>query len=169
MKDALLAFLMALTNPWIDHFFVGPLQMRCSVVTDRATGDTIIIDGGDEPDRIIAWVDRHEGRGPDWSTGPESNDEKEREQMPTRRVVALVNTHAHFDHSGFIPSLKKHYEVDWYLHADDNFLQTLARTSALRYGMSLPEPAKADVAFEGGKTYHFGSIELDVLDRKSVV
>ena len=30
---------------WIEHFFVGPLQMRCSVVTDRSNGDTIIVDG----------------------------------------------------------------------------------------------------------------------------
>lgn len=163
MKDALLASAMGLTNPWIDHFFVGPLQMRCSVVTDRSTGDTIIIDGGDEPERIIAWVDRHEGRGPDWSTGPKSIDADEGSKIPKRRVVALVNTHAHFDHSGFIPTLKAHYGVDWYLHADDNFLQTLAQTSALRYGMTLPEPAKADMAFEGGKTYHFGSIQLEIL------
>ena len=48
---------MGLTEPWIEHFFVGPLQMRCSVVTDRTSGDTIIIDGGDEPQRIIEWID----------------------------------------------------------------------------------------------------------------
>jgi len=152
---------MGLTRPWIEHFFVGPLQMRCSVVTDIATGDTIIIDGGDEPERIIAWIDSYEGRGPDWTTGPGNADEAN--GLPSRNVVALVNTHAHFDHSGFIPALKAHYEVDWYLHPDDTFLQTLAQQSGRRYGLTLPEPAEADQAFQAGQTYRFGSIDLQVL------
>ena len=77
--------------------------------------------------------------------------------------MALVNTHAHFDHSGFIPVLREHYGVEWYLHPDDDFLQTLAQASGRRYGLSLPEPAEADCAFEAGKTYAFGTLELSVL------
>ena len=109
---------MALTQPWIDHFFVGLLQQRCSVITDSSTGDTIIVDGGDEPQRIIDWVDAFEGPGPNWTTGPQPS---EADGFVKRKVVALVNTHAHFDHSGFIPVLREHYGVDWYLHPDDNF------------------------------------------------
>lgn len=152
---------MAISSPWIEHFFVGPLQMRCSVVTDVQTGDTIIIDGGDEPERIIAWIERFEGVGPDWTTGPQTSIEAAK--YPPRRVLALVNTHAHFDHSGCIPFLKQHFQVAWYLHPDDTFLQTLAKTSGRRYGLELPEPAVADCDFEAGKTYAFGSIELRVL------
>ena len=152
---------MGLKQPWIEHFFVGPLQMRCSVVTDIATGDTIIIDGGDESARIIAWIDSFDGRGPDWTTGPENG--RAAKDFPPRRVVALVNTHAHFDHSGCIPELKSHYGVDWYLHPDDSFLQTLAQESGRRYGLTLPEPAVADLPFQGGEKYAFGSVELRVL------
>ena len=36
---------MGVSNPLIENFLVGPLQMRCSVVTDVDTGDTVIIDG----------------------------------------------------------------------------------------------------------------------------
>ena len=154
---------MALVEPWIEHFFVGPLQQRCSVVTDKATGDTIIIDGGDEPERIIAWVDGFDGPGPDWSTGPRTSDEAKAYGIATRQVVALVNTHAHFDHSGFIPHLKAHFGVDWYLHDDDTFLQTLAQKSGRRYGLSLPEPAVADRSLQAGVVHRFGSIDLKVL------
>lgn len=154
---------MGLREPWIEHFFVGPLQMRCSVVTDPATGDTIIIDGGDEPQRIIDWIDAFDGPGPNWTTGPENATEAREQALPARRVVALVNTHAHFDHSGFIPALREHYGVEWYLHPDDDFLQTLAQASGRRYGLALPEPAVADQAFEAGKTYRFGTLELRVL------
>ena len=154
---------MGLTEPWIEHFFVGPLQMRCSVVTDRTSGDTIIIDGGDEPQRIIEWIDGYRGPGPNWTTGPENAEAAHELGLPGRKVVALVNTHAHFDHSGFIPELRDHYQVDWYLHPDDNFLQTLAQASGRRYGLTLPEPAVADRAFEADETYTFGSIELKIL------
>ena len=110
---------MAITNPWVECFFVGALQMRCSVVTDRETGDTVIIDGGSEPQRLVDWIDRFEGRGPDWSNGPSTTEEAALEGIPNRKVVALVNTHAHFDHSGHIPDLLLHYPVKWYLHEDD--------------------------------------------------
>ena len=154
---------MGLNEPWIEHFFVGPHQKRCSVVTDRTSGDTIIIDGGDEPQRIIEWIDGYRGPGPNWTTGPENAEAAHELGLPGRKVVALVNTHAHFDHSGFIPELRDHYQVDWYLHPDDNFLQTLAQASGRRYGLTLPEPAVADRAFEADETYTFGSIELKIL------
>jgi len=154
---------MGLVEPWIEHFFVGPLQMRCSVVTDRLTGDTVVVDGGDEPDRIIAWIERFEGRGPDWSTGPTSLAAAQAMNVPLRKVVALVNTHAHFDHSGFIPALSEHFKVDWYLHPDDTFLQTLAQQSGRRYGLSLPEPAVADQHLVPDSTMMFGSVPIRVL------
>ena len=129
---------MGVSNPLIENFLVGPLQMRCSVVTDVETGDTVIIDGGDEPQRLIDWIESCNGTGPHWST--HSEDET---KVIERNVVALLNTHAHFDHSGHIPTLKNHFEVDWYLHPDDTFLQTLAKKAAVRYGIALPEPAIA--------------------------
>ena len=151
---------MAMGEPWIDHFVVGPLQMRCSVLTDPATGDTVIIDGGDETGRIIDWIDAFEGPGPDWTTGPKNR--ASANSMPKRKVVALVNTHAHFDHSGFIPDLKARYGVDWYLHPDDFYLQTLVQASARKYGLRLPEPAVADQELLPDRTYEFGSINLEV-------
>ena len=77
--------------------------------------------------------------------------------------MALVNTHAHFDHSGFIPVLKAHYEVDWFLHPDDTMLQTLAQTSGMRYGLQLPVPAVADEALVASQWHSFGSISLQAL------
>ena len=59
---------MGVQFPLIENFLVGPLQMRCSVTTDVQTGDTVIIDGGDEPQRLIDWIENCEGRGPNWST-----------------------------------------------------------------------------------------------------
>ena len=149
---------MGVTASLIENFLVGPLQMRCSVVTDFATGDTVIIDGGDEPQRLIDWIESCKGTGPNWST----HDEKETMSIQ-RNVVALLNTHAHFDHSGHIPTLKEHFNVDWYLHPDDTFLQTLARTAAVRYGISLPEPAIADHQITDDQILSLGSLDFEIL------
>ena len=43
---------MGVIEPWVETFVVGVLQMRCSIVTDRKTGDTVIIDGGVSPTEL---------------------------------------------------------------------------------------------------------------------
>ena len=149
---------MGVISPIIENFLVGPLQMRCSVVTDCATGDTVIIDGGDEPQRLIDWIENCRGTGPHWSTHS-----KEETSAIERKVVALLNTHAHFDHSGHIPTLKQHFDVDWYLHPDDTFLQTLAKTAAVRYGIVLPEPAVADKNITDDQLLSLGSLDFEIL------
>ena len=147
---------------WVESFVVGALAMRCSVVTDLTTGDTIIIDGGAESDRIISWIDKFEGTGPDWSNGPKNHHQMKEHGFEKRKVVALVNTHAHFDHSGEIPFFKDRYKVDWYLHKDDFYLQSLVKLSGLRWGFSLPEPAIADKTLQDGENLWFGSINVNV-------
>ena len=125
--------------------------MRCSVVTDLKTGDTVIIDGGSESKRIISWIEDFSGQGPDWSKGPSSFESMKSCGLSNRKVIALVNTHAHFDHSGEIPLLLDRYDVSWYLHPEDDYLQSLAQISAQRWGFSLPTPAIADKQLEDNK------------------
>jgi hydroxyacylglutathione hydrolase len=148
---------------WIESFFVGSLAMRCSVVTDLSSGDTVIIDGGSESDRLIAWINNFEGLGPDWSNGPNNLEEMEHYGITSRNVVALVNTHAHFDHSGEIPLLLEEYNVSWYLHNDDFFLQSLAQSSAMRWGFNLPEPAIADKLLHDGMDLQLGGLRFKIL------
>ena len=59
--------------------------------TDPVSGDTIIIDGGDEPQRIIDWVDAFEGAQLDHGSNSASLAE---ERVFKAAVVALVSTHA---------------------------------------------------------------------------
>ena len=84
-------------SPCISHFIVTALQQRCSVVTNTDNGETVIIDGGGDSQRIIQWIDSGIGE-PDSQIG---------EYDGERKVVALINTHAHFDHSGDIPYFNK--------------------------------------------------------------
>ena len=149
-------------NLWIESFLVGALEMRCSVVTDIETGDTVIIDGGSESQRLISWIDNFEGKGPDWTNGPSTKVEMNDKGLEKRNVVALVNTHAHWDHSGEVPLLLDNYKVSWYLHRDDFYLQTLAQSSSKRWGLSLPEPAIADKNLLDNMDLKLGSLNFKI-------
>ena len=141
-------------SPLVEHFMVTALQQRCSVVTDPEDGTCVIIDGGGEAERIISWLDRREGSGPDAIIG---------EYQGERNVVALLNTHAHFDHSGHIPYLLERYEVKWHLHADDAFLQSTVQSAANRWGFTVPEPAIADIEWDHGDLFSFNNLNFEII------
>ena len=147
---------------WVEEFLVGPLQMRCSIVTRCDNGATIVIDGGDEPERLINWVENWDGLGPDDSSGPTNLAESEEQGFAKRRVVAFVNTHAHFDHSGQIPVLMRTWDVPFWLHKGDHELQAFVRQSAARWGFSVPEPALPTDLLEHGVTYDFDGLAVEV-------
>ena len=133
---------------------VTALQQRCSVVTDPEDGTCVIIDGGGEAERIISWLDNGEGSGPDATIG---------EYQGERNVVALLNTHAHFDHSGHIPYLLERYDVKWHLHADDAFLQSTVQSAANRWGFMVPEPAIADIEWKHGDLFSFNNLNFEII------
>ena len=141
------------SSPIISHFIVTALQQRCSVVTNPENGETVIIDGGGDSDRIIQWIDSGIGN-PDNKIGTYDGKKK---------VVALINTHAHFDHSGHIPYLKDHYSLEWWLHKDDFYLQSLVQESAKRWGFSIPEPAIAENTWEHGEIHNFAGMDFEIL------
>tara|TARA_B100000674_G_scaffold136445_2_gene106120 strand:- start:58 stop:780 length:723 start_codon:yes stop_codon:yes gene_type:complete len=137
----------------IAHFMVTPLEQRCSVITNTQSGETIIVDGGGDSNRIIQWIDNGIGE-PDYQIGQFDG---------TRKVTALLNTHAHFDHSGHIPYFKKHYELEWWLHEDDFYLQSLVQQSAARFGISIPKPAVAENTWEHGEMHTFAGFDFEIL------
>jgi hydroxyacylglutathione hydrolase len=141
------------SSPNICHFFVTALQQRCSIVTNTDNGNTVIIDGGGDSQRIIQWVDSGIGE-PDHQIG---------EYDGPRKVIALINTHAHFDHSGHIPYLKEHYGLDWWLHEDDFYLQSLAQESGRKWGFTLPAPAIAENTWKHGDVHEFGQMKFEII------
>lgn len=61
----------------LEHIVVGPIQANCFILGDRGMGKAVIIDPGDDAEFILERI----------STGGWD-------------VVAVLNTHAHFDHTG---------------------------------------------------------------------
>jgi glyoxylase-like metal-dependent hydrolase (beta-lactamase superfamily II) len=80
------------------------------------------------------------------------------------KPLALLNTHAHLDHIMGNQWVKQHFDIDLYLHPDDQPLLSMADQSAQLYGLhefkSSPAPDKWLTA---GETLQFGGITLDVI------
>ena len=77
------------------HTFVnGRWKENCYIVTQN--NDALIIDPGSQADELIAFIDQNR-----W------------------QIVAIVNTHGHFDHIGAVAALKDRYRVPFHLHGAD--------------------------------------------------
>lgn len=80
----------------IETFPVGLFQCNCSIVSDSETGDALIVDPGDEAEKIIARV-----------------------QKQGLNVAALVHTHAHIDHVGATAVVANRLQTRACLHVGD--------------------------------------------------
>jgi glyoxylase-like metal-dependent hydrolase (beta-lactamase superfamily II) len=124
----------------IETFPVGPLQCNCAIVADPTTREAIVLDPGDEPDRILETL---AGAG--------------------LRAIALLHTHAHFDHAGCSALLKRITGAPILMHADDRPLYQNLTAQGEKFGLSLDAPGIIDRTLVGGDRVACGKSELEVI------
>lgn len=107
---------------------VGALQCNCSVFGDERTREAMVIDPGDEIDKIIRILDRHQ-----------------------LKVKAIVITHAHIDHIGGAQKLKQATGATVYMNPLDLELQAMMSVQAAWLGVREPERVEIDSPAEEGK------------------
>ena len=123
----------------VETFPVGALQCNCVIIADERTKTAIVVDPGDEIERITAALDR---RG--------------------LKVAFIVATHAHIDHVGGFAELKTLTGAKTMLHeADVPLYQNLVEQAAW---LGVPPPTT--IAIDGGLDetagLSLGAIKLDV-------
>lgn len=102
-----------ITDPLIRVSFpVGPLRCNCTIMGDRATGRAMVIDPGGDAQLIL---------------------DKARSLGLT--IVALIHTHAHFDHFLASGELKEKTGATIHLHKDDQFLWDNLETQCRLFGV----------------------------------
>ena len=124
----------------IDSFAVGPLACNCSIVGDPDRREAVVVDPGDEPDRILEAL---AGSG--------------------FKAVALIHTHAHFDHVGCSALLKRITGAPILMHAGDRPLYQNLATQGQAFGLSLDAPGIIDRTLVGGDRVACGKGELQVI------
>lgn len=118
----------------------GPFVENCFLVADAATKKAILIDPGDEPERIEKIIDR---------MGVE--------------VVEIVNTHGHIDHAGAVAPLKRSLKVPFAIHPGDRpWLEHIA-ASAAAFGLPPKETPDVDRDLAHNQALRVGEVTGRVL------
>jgi hydroxyacylglutathione hydrolase len=119
---------------------VGMLQCNCSVIGDPQTREALVVDPGDEADKILAILAKHR-----------------------LTVKAIVSTHAHIDHVGGLRKMQQATGAPVLMHGDDMDLYRHLDVQAAWIGLRAPDPAEVDKLLREGDTLRWGRFEASVL------
>jgi hydroxyacylglutathione hydrolase len=124
----------------IRQMALGPIQANCYILGCEKTRQAVVIDPGDDTDRILATLagDR-------------------------LTVVHIINTHGHFDHVGANRRLKEVTGADILIHSADAPMLDQLSSSAAAWGMRAENSPAPDRLLEDGDTITFGTHTLTVL------
>jgi len=119
---------------------VGLLQCNCSIFGDEQTREAIVVDPGEEIDRITEALDEHR-----------------------LKVKAIVITHAHIDHVAGAHKLRGLTGAPVYMNERDTELLNALEMQARWLGVDTPPRTEVDVAAKDGSVLHLGSAEFRVI------
>jgi len=119
---------------------VGMLQCNCSILGDPATHVAIVVDPGDEVDRILEILRKHK-----------------------LKVLAIVNTHTHIDHVGGLARLHEVTGAPVLMHKDDLELYRHLDAQARWLGVPTPEMTNVEEFLREGDSVKWGEFEARVI------
>jgi len=119
---------------------VGMLQCNCSIFGDEQSREAMVVDPGDETERIEAVLAKH-----------------------GLTVKAIVITHAHIDHIGGAEKLKQATGAPVYMNLNDAELQKMLDVQASWLGMPQVPQVAIDVPVKDGDRLAVGTSEVHVL------
>jgi len=124
----------------LEKLVVGLFQCNCTILGCEKTGEAVVIDPGDEPEKILALL-------------------AELKLKPKY----LLHTHAHLDHVGGTKAIQETCRTESCLHRGDEILLENLPMQAALFGLSPPPQAKIDQWIEDGDIIPFGGNKIQVL------
>jgi hydroxyacylglutathione hydrolase len=116
---------------------VGPLQENCWIVRREGSDRALVIDPGDEPDRIEQALDG----------------------VP---VEAILLTHTHFDHVGAVAPLARSTGAP--VHCPEIEVPVLQDINSYTFpGLGPYEPYDPEHTVKGGERLHLADLHIDVI------
>jgi hydroxyacylglutathione hydrolase len=122
-------------------FTVGPVQENCFIVREKDSGAALIVDPGEEADRLLKAVD----------------------ELGIEKVEAILVTHTHFDHVGAVAPVAEATGAPVYCPE----LEREVLANIMDYvpwpGFGPFESYDADHTVAGGETLELAGMKLEVL------
>ena len=116
------------------------LQCNCSILGDPATREAIVVDPGDEVERIVEILERHK-----------------------LKVLAIVSTHTHIDHVGGLAALHRITGAPVFMHESDLELYRNLDMQAQWLRMPTPEITDVEQFLREGDAVRWGGYEARVI------
>ena len=123
----------------VEKLVVGPLEENCYIIGDEATKQAIVIDPGDEPDRIIELIKKN-----------------------GLKVSSIICTHAHFDHIGAVGEVKKATGAKVLIHREDIELYEQAKDQAAIWGFDFEDTPQPDGNLNERDTVRIGNLTFQI-------
>ena len=119
---------------------VGMLQCNCSILGDPVTREGIVVDPGDDTDRILAILRRHD-----------------------LKIRAIISTHTHIDHVGGLAALHRATGAPVLIHEADLELYRHLDIQAQWLGVPTPATTAIEDFVKEGDTLRWGGFVASVL------
>jgi hydroxyacylglutathione hydrolase len=119
---------------------VGMLQCNCSILGDEGSGEAVVIDPGDEIERVQEVLSRYH-----------------------LKVKYIVATHAHIDHVGGIDQLHRATRAPVLMHETDLPLYENMAIQAAWLGVQPPQVVELAEFLKEGDVLRWGGLALEVM------
>jgi len=124
----------------IQKIVVGQLDVNCYIVSDDLNSDALIIDPGDESERIIEVID---------SAG--------------LKPKYILFTHAHYDHVCAVKELRDRYKAIVVMHEMEKQTYRMTARRCMSWGYDAEDFPEADLIVKDGDIISIGSVALKVI------
>ena len=125
----------------LEAHVVGPLQVNSFIVGCEASREAVVIDPGEEGERILGRV-----------------------AALGLQLKMIINTHGHFDHIGANRLLMDSASgVELLIHSADAALLPKAKEHGQKYGLDVRVSPSPTRLLQGGETITVGSLKIQVI------
>jgi len=125
----------------VHSLITGPFQENSYILSEMLSKDCILIDPGDEAEKICYFIDSNEFN-----------------------PIAIINTHAHLDHIGAVQEIRNKYNIPFYLHYLEKPILESYPMSCRMFGIEAKKIPTVDNWIQEGGELNIGAFKFSIIE-----